>query len=271
MITIANHVIAQNQTGLLNLKSAFEQLEKDSAYQQADISFTLLDIESGQVLFEKNKNRLLAPASTLKTITTASALHYLGEKFRYQTAITFKGCIKKQHAYGQLIVYANGDPSLGSDRFDATRPEKIYRQIHNALLKKGIKFFTGSILIKGNVYTDTAIHGSWPEDDIANYYGAGIYALNWKENQFEIELSPRDSNFVVSRNNAGYSNETTFCVELQTRAGATTEQAFAYFEKNKSCQFSIRGFLDNKLPPQSIRLAFLHPEEAFKHDLINYL
>lgn len=79
----------------------------------------------------------LPPASTLKTFTTASALFTLGENFKYETKINFKGTIKGDIALGELIVYASGDPSFGSDRFNETKSEVVLSKISEALKSKG--------------------------------------------------------------------------------------------------------------------------------------
>jgi D-alanyl-D-alanine carboxypeptidase/D-alanyl-D-alanine-endopeptidase (penicillin-binding protein 4) len=32
--------------------------------------------------------------------------------------------------------------------------------------------------------------GGWIWDDIGNYYGAGTWAINWNENQYDLQLKP---------------------------------------------------------------------------------
>ncbi|WP_185114357.1 D-alanyl-D-alanine carboxypeptidase, partial [Chryseobacterium artocarpi] len=33
------------------------------------------------------------------------------------------------------------------------------------------------------------IPGGWPWDDLGNYYGAGVWGVNWRENQFDININ----------------------------------------------------------------------------------
>ena len=89
------------------LLHAFEQLDKDTCLKKADISFCLLDINTGKVIVEKNKDKLLAPASTLKTFTTATALYVLGENYQYQTRVTFKGTIQDKVGKGTPVSYTH--------------------------------------------------------------------------------------------------------------------------------------------------------------------
>jgi D-alanyl-D-alanine carboxypeptidase/D-alanyl-D-alanine-endopeptidase (penicillin-binding protein 4) len=259
------------QSVFQNLQTAFTKLAGEVAYKNANISFTLLDNKTGLTLFEKNKDTPLAPASTLKTFTTATALALLGENFRYQTRITFKGIIKNKIGYGDLIIYGCGDPSLGSDRFNETKPEIIKKQIVTSLRKLGLESLKGNIKVNSNLFTDEAINSGWLDEDIGNYYGAGVYPLNWKENKFEINLVPTKTSFEVSSNSAGYNDKKDFCIELIHKDGATTEEAFAFVEKNKPCIYAIKGVLSNKEKIHNMQLARLHPDVDFRSDLIHYL
>ena len=259
------------QTSFTRLQQRFDSLEQALPYREAGISFVLTDIKTGKILFKKNRDLLLPPASTLKTFTTASAFHYLGSDFRYRTRVVFKGSIKNNVAYGKLIIYGSGDPSLGSDRFDETKPELVKKQLLNALRKQGIQKFNGRIEIVSDIFTDPGINKSWLEEDIANYYGAGVYGFNWKENKFEISMVPTETSFDVRSNSAGYDNQKDFCLELIHKDGASTEEAFAFFENQRSCRYVLRGFLTNKEKVQSMQLARLHPDRDFKNELTDYL
>jgi serine-type D-Ala-D-Ala carboxypeptidase/endopeptidase (penicillin-binding protein 4) len=231
----------------------------------------LIDRSTGKVILENNRDTPLAPASTLKTFTTAMALKELGVDFRFQTKINFKGKIQDGLAIGELIVIGSGDPSLGSDRFKETKPELVKQQIGGALRRLGANKFNGKITVIEHIFNDEAINKSWLAEDIGNYYGAGVYSLNWKENKFEINLVPTKTSFEVSSNNAGYDNKNDFCIELVHKDEATTEEAFAYIEKVKPCMYSIKGVLSNKEKISNMQLARLHPGKDFARELKDYL
>jgi D-alanyl-D-alanine carboxypeptidase/D-alanyl-D-alanine-endopeptidase (penicillin-binding protein 4) len=259
------------QTPTQQVLTALDKLKTESPYLNADISFTLLDNETGQLLAERNKNNPLAPASTLKTFTTATALKLLGKDFQFKTQIEFRGQILQHHAKGILLIYGSGDPSLGSDRFTETSPEGVKQQILSGLRKAGIQSFEGNVQFSNSIFTDDAINTGWLDEDIGNYYGAGIYPFNWKENKFELNLIPTKTSFEVSSNTAGYDNRRDFCIELTQKEGASTEEAFAFVEKNKPCNYVIRGVLSAKEKVQNMQLARLHPDQDFQQELIQYL
>lgn len=254
----------------LQVKEALDNLQKHTSYKKATISLTLLDVKQGTTLLAYHSDTLLAPASTLKTFTSATALKVLGPKDRYATRIAFAGKISQGVGHGELRIYASGDPSFGSDRFPETTAELVKQHIAEALRKAGIRQFAGQIRVVGNVYTDEAIHPCWLPEDIGNYYGAGLYALNWKENKFELNLVPTKSSFAVSSNTAGYRPE-DFCIELIHKEGASTEEAFAFVEKGKSCRYVLRGVLSTDQPTYNLQLARLNPEQDFVRELSAYL
>jgi D-alanyl-D-alanine carboxypeptidase, serine-type, PBP4 family len=247
---------------------AFQDLLANPSLQGSEVSFCLIDIKSGKVLFEIQKDKLLAPASTLKTFTTATALKVLGSDYTFQTPIYFKGKIIEKHAVGDIIIEANGDPTFGSHRFKATKPTYIISEIVAALQKMNINHWTGKIRIVNHFMDDTAIHSTWLDEDIGNYYGAGIYPLNWKENSFEVNLMTTQHSFVVTSNTAHCDNGKDFCIDIQHKDDATTQEVFAFIEKNSHCKYTLRGVLSNKEKHYNLRLASLMPEYDFTNELL---
>ena len=59
------------QTVRQKLQKAFQQFETDSQLKHAISSLYVIDAKTGQVVFDKNSQVGLAPASTQKIITTA--------------------------------------------------------------------------------------------------------------------------------------------------------------------------------------------------------
>lgn len=63
---------------------------------------------SGDLIFSKNADKLLIPASTLKIFTALIALHYLGKDYRFKTDFF-------QDADNNLVIKGYGDPFLTSE------------------------------------------------------------------------------------------------------------------------------------------------------------
>src|SRR6187402_1435565 len=73
------------QTINQKLQKAFAAFEKDSQLKHAISSLYVIDANTGQVVFDKNSQIGLAPASTQKIITSVTAFELLGKDYRYKT------------------------------------------------------------------------------------------------------------------------------------------------------------------------------------------
>ncbi len=151
----------------------------------SSVGLVVTDLSNGKILMSEGSNLLLAPASTLKTVTTATALELLGPDYRFQTMIGYSGnrdtVLKTLN--GNIVVKGGGDPTLGSMINGMTgSPDSIARQITDALKKEGIVTVTGDLVVDVSAYDQLALPGSWAWEDIGNYYGAAPSALTFADN-----------------------------------------------------------------------------------------
>ncbi|MGB4843753.1 MAG: D-alanyl-D-alanine carboxypeptidase/D-alanyl-D-alanine-endopeptidase [Ferruginibacter sp.] len=173
-----------------SLTNAMQRMEKDDQFKHAIISLYVVDSKTGKVVFDKNSQLGLAPASCMKVVTGAAALELLGKDYRYKTDIGYSGEIENGTLNGNLFVTAYGDPTLGSFRWDTTDTALVMKNILNALKEKNIKQITGDLIIDESKWGTQTTPGGWTWDDIGNYYGAGARGLNWHENQYDLILNP---------------------------------------------------------------------------------
>ncbi|MDB5206230.1 MAG: dacB [Flavisolibacter sp.] len=182
-VTIVNLLFAQ--TISTKLTTAFTAFENDSQLKSAITSLYVVDAATGTVLFERNAAMGLAPASTQKIITSATAYEVLGKDFRYKTEFSYSANFKTDKQGGNVFIKASGDPTLGSWRWKYTSEDSVLKRVTTAMAKTGVKNYAGFVLnAKG--WEGETIPGGWMWDDIGNYYGAGADALNWRENQYDL-------------------------------------------------------------------------------------
>lgn len=190
---------ASAQTEPTGLAQAFERLSSDPQAKYAISSICVLDGNTGKQLYGRNENIGVATASTLKTITSATAFALLGKDFRYQTILKYTGSIdEKGILVGNLIISGGGDPSLGSDRYQSSKNTVILETWVQAIKKAGITKIDGQIIGDASIWGTQGTPDGWTWQDMGNYYGAGSSALSWRENQFDIKLKP-GSNVLLSR------------------------------------------------------------------------
>lgn len=176
------------QTRLPDIESAYAKFEKDSQLKYGLSSLTVMNVKTGEVVFSKNGSIGLAPASTLKTITSISSYYLLGSDFKWETTLGCNGSIVNGTLNGDLIITGGGDPTLGSDRFGQSKPEQVFDRWLSAIRKAGIKKVNGRIIGDDKLFGTQITPLGWIWQDIGNYYGAGATSLCWKENEMGVRF-----------------------------------------------------------------------------------
>ena len=73
------------------------------------------DLDSQRVLYARNANMLMVPASTTKLLTEGTSLALLGPNFRWTTPVYRIGPLDAQGVlHGGLVLVASGDPNFRS-------------------------------------------------------------------------------------------------------------------------------------------------------------
>lgn len=172
------------------LNDAIQAFANDNDFKYGGISVSVVDVASGKLVAGHNSNLGLTPASSLKVITTAAALHYLGDNFRFKTELQYDGEIDTNGTLnGNLFIKGFGDPTLGSHQFD--QAEKLYvvmQKFVDAVKAAGIKKINGYIIGDASFFESEVVGAKWLWEDLGNYYGAGMYGLNIQENLYFIDF-----------------------------------------------------------------------------------
>ena len=223
------------------LSSAFAVFENDAQLKNAIASIYVLDAATGKPVFAKNSRIGLAPASTQKVITAATAYDRLGKDFRYETKFGYTGSIQNGIPSGAFWMQPTGDPTLGSWRWKGTSENAILDRLTIAIRKAGIASFS-NVVIGDESWKSEAIPGGWIWDDIANYYGAGAGAFNWRENQYDLVLKSGknigDPVTVVGTELPLYNQN--FVSYVTSAARGTGDNSYIYFSVTGS-PLAVRG------------------------------
>lgn len=161
-------------------------------YVPAVFAIYVLDPETSSVVFEHNAGYSVVPASCMKAITTAAALHTLGPDHRFRTTLEAAGEVDTSGVlHGDLVIRGGGDPTLGSSRVDGslTSPT-LFDGWVEAVQRAGIREITGAVLGDDSYLPWDSIPGEWTWSDIGNYYGAGTYGLCFNDNLYVLTLRP---------------------------------------------------------------------------------
>lgn len=165
---------------------------EESDLDHALVSVCAADTETGKVLIQLNSNLSLTPASCMKLVTTAAALHILGPKSCFDTELQIDGKIDQANALeGNLYIRGGGDPCLGSDRI-ANHPswEQQIQIWADAIEQLKIVKIKGKIIPDASRWEKPQAVASWAWEDLGNYYAALPSALSFHENAYEVFFQP---------------------------------------------------------------------------------
>jgi D-alanyl-D-alanine carboxypeptidase/D-alanyl-D-alanine-endopeptidase (penicillin-binding protein 4) len=248
----------------IQLASAVKKLENDEQFKNSIISFYVVESKTGNLVFEKNGATGLAPASCQKIITSVSAFELLGPAYKFKTYITHDQLVKNGVLQGNLYFVGDGDPTLGSWRWNATSENVVVKKIANTLQKNGIKSIAGELVANDRCFAFDALPDGWIWEDIGNYYGAGVWGLNWRENQFDITFktgnAEYDNTTIIATKPASVLQAYSFLNFVKTGAKGSGDNAYLFsspFTKNIIAKgtvplsaegFTISGSTPN--PPQ---------------------
>jgi D-alanyl-D-alanine carboxypeptidase/D-alanyl-D-alanine-endopeptidase (penicillin-binding protein 4) len=180
----------QSPGALPALQAQLDALLSQARFAQAQWGLQVVSLDSGDILFQRNADKLLKPASNAKLYTTALALDRFGPDFRLKTSF-YAHAIPGSDGiiHGDLLVYGRGDPSF-SARFNDGDYKKALQPAVDALLASGIKRIDGDLVGDDSFFHGPPYGSDWTWDDLENYYGAPASALSFQDNVVDLVFNP---------------------------------------------------------------------------------
>ncbi|GAB3946968.1 D-alanyl-D-alanine carboxypeptidase/D-alanyl-D-alanine-endopeptidase [Spirosoma harenae] len=192
-------VLAQSQrtadsVATQRLIRQIESFQSSSSVRFGTVALSVRRVRDAEELIGYNSRLSLPSASTLKLITTATALAVLGSNYTYTTTLEYDGSIKDSVLTGNLYIRGSGDPSLGSWRFvNYSDLTALLKSWTDAIKSAGIRRIQGMVIGDASLYDDLTTPDTWPFGDLGNYYGASLSALNINENLYRVFFRPGKS------------------------------------------------------------------------------
>ncbi len=169
---------------LQEINKSIKKFVTNPVLKNASVSFEIVAINNDSVVSSYQSNQSLVPASTMKLITTATALEVFGHKHQFKTSLAYDGIIDSTGLLiGNIYIIGSGDPTLGSKYFPG---QDFLNECLNAINKIGIKKIDGGIIADASCYSDEFVPSNWTWGDIGNYYGAGVTGLSIYDNTVSL-------------------------------------------------------------------------------------
>ncbi len=183
--------------GLYFLAQAQQAVQYEAIFQlkalaSSFIGISVKEVNSQEIIYEKNSHWQFVPASTFKLLISFIGLEKLGKDFRFKTAVYIRGEIKNKNLEGDVIIKGYGDPTIESRFFKSS----VLQDICDVLKKKGIEKISGKLIVD-NSYFHPKINDHWVWEDVNNYYSAIPYPVNIYDNEFHIYFQSANSGDTV--------------------------------------------------------------------------
>lgn len=145
-----------NNIPAATIKEQLDDLLDNDYFAQTQIGLMVYDLTADSVLYTRNHRYILRPASTLKLLTSITALNRLGGNYNYLTRIYHTDSIVGHTLQGDL--YCRGG-------FDPTFNDKMMDQFVNSIKKLGIDTIAGNIYADVTFKDNTPFGSGWCWDD----------------------------------------------------------------------------------------------------------
>ncbi len=161
------------------LEAALRAIVEGSALTGSRVGVLVSDVESGQVLFARDPDVLLNPASNVKLVTSAVALARLGPEYRFSTEFLADASPRSGRARA-LHVRGKGDPTLVSERLWSIAGELAHLGVRRV----------GDVVIDDTFFDAVRAGPGFDEESGDRSYlaPAGAASLNW--NTVAVHVAP---------------------------------------------------------------------------------
>ena len=194
--------------GPRGIQSHIVDLVRGSNLGQTDVSLLVMDLSNGQKLARIRPKYPMIPASNMKLVTTAAALHTLGADFVFRTELrAFPGHALQADYHGAeearsnatktpygyvLVVHGDGDPGLADPKLLASRGDNIEKMLDrwiDAIKNAGIKRVT-HLYVNDRVFDQQFVHPTWPRSQLHRWYCAQVAGVNFYTNCLDVYAQP---------------------------------------------------------------------------------
>jgi D-alanyl-D-alanine carboxypeptidase/D-alanyl-D-alanine-endopeptidase (penicillin-binding protein 4) len=139
------------------------------------------------VLYARDSQKLVMPASNMKLVTLAVAADRLGWSFQYDTRLEALGPTDHGALQGDLVVVGGGDPSITGQDFG---PAPLFAEWADAMTQAGIRRVNGRLIGDDRLFDRQGLAPGWSWDYLTASYAAPSGALSYNENAIVVRVVP---------------------------------------------------------------------------------
>ena len=229
-----------------------------------NMGIEVVDLNTGEMLYQRNANRTFTPASNMKLFSDAAALLILGPDYHFQSQLsTDASSLDKGVLNGSLYLHLSGDPSFTQEHLDA-----LLAQLHTW----GIHQIKGNVVLVSNHSVVDAYAPGLSVKDLTFSYGAPIAPVMFDENRLTVTVNPAwraGEPALVELNEPGSS----LVLDNQVKTAAKTAACGISFVMDNDNHLTVRGCVRVGQWAVQQRIAIRNPlryaQELVKNRLAN--
>ena len=251
----------QKRVSIQELRDAIDNALAAKGLANATVSIQIKSLKDGSVIYEKNPEQPLMPASNMKLVTTSAALEKLGKDYKYSTRFYLtanpdgSGVVN-----GSLVIKGAGDPNISGR--GQTSTTVLLENAAQQLKAKGVKKITGDIIIDDTIFDREYVHPDWPADQMNRWYQAEVGGLSFNDDCIDFTVSPGDAGALAKVETApatAYVSVDNSCKTSATRKG----QSVLINREGNTNNFTVSGRIYSKAAPFQISLPIHDPGMFF--------
>jgi D-alanyl-D-alanine carboxypeptidase/D-alanyl-D-alanine-endopeptidase (penicillin-binding protein 4) len=163
-------------------------VKNDPAWQKSKLGIYVATADRKKMVYSRNGNAPMIPASNLKVVTSAVALETLGPDYKFETSL-WGGQIDPRTGVmeGSLYLRGTGDPTF-MEPFTGS-PTEVLHDFARILKKRGVKVIEGDLVGDDWAFDREYLGRGWKERYLMCDYAAPAGALSINGNCLNVVVA----------------------------------------------------------------------------------
>jgi D-alanyl-D-alanine carboxypeptidase/D-alanyl-D-alanine-endopeptidase (penicillin-binding protein 4) len=171
------------------LEGAIGKVATRARESAGEVSIHVVDVASGESIFEEAADAPRIIASNTKLFTTAAALDRLGPGFFFETDLLMRGERQGSDLQGDLAIVGGGDPNISGRHYEGDSLA-VFRRWARTLIEQGVRRVDGDVFLVHGFFEPPRVHPDWPENQLGRWYEAPVEALSFNDNCILVRVWP---------------------------------------------------------------------------------